>query len=80
MLTEVDTSGELFSLTCLASTPNQLALKCMFYNGLLIVVVRGSTGRVNMLSFNYFSLSVDSIIAFFEGITPIYFVHICSQS
>ena len=32
-------SSELCSLTSLASTPHQLALKCMPYNGLLVVVV-----------------------------------------
>ena len=38
ILTKVDTLGELYSLTCLASTPHQSALKYMPYNGLLVVV------------------------------------------
>ena len=39
LLTKVDTLGELCFLTCLTSTPHQSALKCMPYNGMLIVVV-----------------------------------------
>jgi len=39
LLTEVDTSGELYFLTYLALRPHQSTLKCMPYNGLLIVVV-----------------------------------------
>jgi len=39
MLTGVDTLDELCSLTYLALTPHQSALKCMPYNSLLVVVV-----------------------------------------
>lgn len=39
LLIEVDTSCELCFLTCLASRSHQSTLKCMPYNGLLIVVV-----------------------------------------
>jgi len=39
LLIEVDTYGELCSLTYLTSTPYQSTLKCMPYNRLLIIVV-----------------------------------------
>ena len=39
LLIEVDTSDELYSLTCLTLTLHQSALECMLYNGLLVVVV-----------------------------------------
>ena len=39
LLIEVDTSGVLCFLTCLTSRPHQSTIKCMPYNGLLIVVV-----------------------------------------
>ena len=35
----------------------------------------GSAGRINMFSFNHFSLSVDPTSTFFGGTTPIYILH-----
>lgn len=39
MKTNIDTSGELYFMTCLVSTLHQSTLQCVLYNGRLIVVL-----------------------------------------
>lgn len=52
-------------------------LKCMFYNGMLIIVVWVLLGD-ETFSFNPSSFSVDPTNAAFEGMTPRYSTYICS--
>jgi len=65
LLIEVDTLGELCSLTCLASTPPPISPKMYVLQCTTNFGGVGSTRRVNMFSFNQFSFSVDPISALF---------------